>query len=363
MKYLLLALFLSSLSCNTVDIENEKEQILNQIDLVRQAHFEKNAHKFLQPNADTWIDIRNGQIQEVNKTDRIASTQQYLNNMEFIQLETLGEPVIEISNDASLATFSSRVLLRGKLSGEPIVWIVAWQNVLRKIDDEWKIVNSVNTEANAQVSAEVILNEVRKNLGAVSSVNSISALANCTGPEGNSFKTLIYSQQNEGRMEQLSKEHHSIFKHGTNSWSKNVVSGVVYDSLNTGLQVFTKSHELHWLSLFPENRYTRPTYHGIVIFKNEKAFKIRFTDDSGNPVNFYYNFENYLPLAFDIVIDDQGNSVTTYFENWEEKDGLKLFKNATFDQGGLLFKYEYTDINVNTLDENDFRNQEVVISQ
>jgi len=164
-------------------------------------------------------------------------------------------------------------------------------------------------------------------------------------------------------MEQISGDRHTIFKHGQESWGKNVVSETVYDSLNDNLKVFAKSHELHWLSLWPETRYSNPTFNGIVDFGNEKALKVSFEDDLNKPVNFYYDFESYLPLAFDIEIDNQGNTVTTYFENWKEKDSVKMFNNATFDQMGMQFKYSYSEINLNSLNPQDFDSKKAVLNQ
>ncbi len=362
MKYLIILSVIFLTSCNNVvDIEKEKSQIITLIDLVRQAHLEKNAQKFYQPNAEQWIDIRNGEISKTKKVDRISSTQNYLDNMEFLQLDALGNPIIEISNDATLATYSSKVLVKGELSGTSILWIVAWQNVLKKIDNEWKIISSVNTEATKEVSAKVVLSQVRSNLGNIESLNSISALADCVGPEGNNFTTLIYSKKDDGRMEQLSGERHSIFKHGEQSWGKNIISGNLHENLVPNFLVFAKSHELHWLSTYPEDRYANAHLEGIVDFKGQKVFKIGFTDDANNPVNFYYDFKSYLPLAFDIVIDDKGNTVTTYFENWNEQDGVKLFSNATFDQGGTLYKYQFSELKLNSLKEGDFESKEARI--
>ena len=364
MKKLLFISSLVILSCNsTIDIEKEKTLIKEQIERVHQAHLDKDAQTFYQPNADSWIDIRNGKISRVNKSDVISGTQEYLNNMEFAQLKTIGEPIIEVSNDASLATYSSSVLVKGRLNDEPILWVVAWQNTLKKIEGEWKIISAVNTEANNLVTTSTILDEIRNSLGEYEVITSISALADCTDPENNSFTTLIYSNKENGRMEQISGDRHTIFKHGQESWGKNVVSETVYDSLNDNLKVFAKSHELHWLSLWPETRYSNPTFNGIVDFGNEKALKVSFEDDLNKPVNFYYDFESYLPLAFDIEIDNQGNTVTTYFENWKEKDSVKMFNNATFDQMGMQFKYSYSEINLNSLNPQDFDSKKAVLNQ
>lgn len=363
MKYIVVIMIVVFTGCSkTIDLEQEKSKIQAQINLVREAHLEKDAQLFYQPNADQWLDIRNGEMNYVNKVDRIPLTQSYLDRMEFLQLTTLGKPIIEISDDATLASYSSSVIVKGILGDQPVIWVVAWHNVLKKIDGEWKIINSTNTEASNSVAAEVILNEMRSYLGDVPSVRTISALADCTNPEGKTFKTLIYSKEDQGRMEQLSGNRHTVFKHGVQSWGKNLNSENFYENLNPNLQVFAKSHELHWISMHPDQRYSKAQFNEIVDFKERKAIKIVFKDDAENPVNFYCDFETYQPIAFEIVIDEKGNTVTTYFENWKEEDGLKLFKEATFDESGSLFKYSFSEIKLNSLQDQDFESKEARIS-
>jgi len=181
---LLLSVMLTASSCkNSVDFEHERSLIEAEIDLITQAHFEKNATLFYQPYANSWIDIRNGSIKEVTKENQVEGTQSYLNSMEFQQMEFSKAPIIEISNDGTLATYSNTVIVKGLLQGEPLFWVVAWQNVLRKTEDKWQIISAVNTEATPSISAETILNEVRSSLGLNDPVTSVFALANCTDPE------------------------------------------------------------------------------------------------------------------------------------------------------------------------------------
>ncbi len=360
---LLLSVMLTASSCkNSVDFEHERSLIEAEIDLITQAHFEKNATLFYQPYANSWIDIRNGSIKEVTKENQVEGTQSYLNSMEFQQMEFSKAPIIEISNDGTLATYSNTVIVKGLLQGEPLFWVVAWQNVLRKTEDKWQIISAVNTEATPSISAETILNEVRSSLGLNDPVTSVFALANCTDPEGNAFKTLIMSTAANGRMEQQSGARHSILKHGSSSWGYNVNTQNLQDSLAIGMQIFAKSHELHWLSMYPETRYNNATYNGIIDFNGLKVFKISFTDDAQKPVNFYYAFDSYLPIAFDIEVDDMGNTVATYFENWDTLNGVSVFKNATFDQGGLLFKYHFSEIVLNSLKDHDLESKKAVIT-
>ena len=357
-----LLLIILFFSCNAIDIEEEKKHIEAQIDLITKAHYEKDAELFYKPYAQSWVDLRNGTIHSINKQDQIKSTQAYLEAMEFQQLEFLAEPVMELSDDATMATYANSILVKGLLDKNPTFWVVSWQNTLQKIDGEWKIISAANTEADEQLSASAILDQARNFIGDVDSVNTIYALADCKDPEENLFRTLIMSSKDNGRMEQKNGDRHTILKHGKTSWGYNVNSKTAYDSLNAGLQFFVKSHELHWLSMWPETRYKNPSFEGIIDFKEQKTFKIRFKDDMGRPVNFYYAFNNYAPLAFDIEIDDKGSIVTTYFEEWDKLDAISVFRKATFEEGSSLFKYDFVDLRINSLKDADFDNSNNLIN-
>ena len=114
--------------------------------------------------------------------------------------------------------------------------------------------------------------------------------------------------------------------------------------------------------MWPETRYKNPSFKGIISFKEQKAFKIRFEDDLGRPVNFYYAFNNYAPLAFDIEVDDKGSIVTTYFEEWDKLDAISVFRKATFEEGSSLFKYDFVDLRINSLKDADFDNSNNLIN-
>lgn len=359
-KVILLLLSLFILSCqSSIDFEAEKRNIQDQIDLVSKAHYTKDANLFYQPNAENWYDVRQGTITLVNKSDMIIATQSYLDNMEFQQMVKRDNPIIEISDDGTLASYIGSVTVKGILNESPIFWVVSWQSVLKKINGEWKIISTANTEADKQTSAVVLLNQIRKGLGPLNDSDnpSIYAYAECLGPE-RSFKTLILSRETDGKMEQIYDESHFIMKHGKDSsWTYNLNTKSLNDNMDSSTKMFIQGHELHWLSFWPEHRYSNPQLKDITKFKNQSAFNIEFNNELNRLVNFYYSFETYIPLGFELKINDEGDLVTVYFENWEKINDIAVFKKAIFEQGDEIFEYNFVDIKINQLTTQDFESK------
>jgi len=341
------------LSCqNAVDIEKEKELIQKQIDLIAKAHFDKDAAQFYAPYASSWYDAREGRIGKRNKDSVLAGTQEYLDRMEFLGLETTHEPIIEISEDGKMASFMGAVVLKGKYDSEPVFWVVSWQSVLKKINDEWKIISNANTQATAESTSKVVLEMAIKEIGQLKKESTIYALANCKSPDG-SFKTLLISDRSGARMEQQQEEYHAIFKYGpSSSWSYELPSGKLNEKLDGPTEMFVRGHELHWLSFRPEDRFSNSTFTGFEEYSGQTAFKIKFSDSLNRPVYFYYAFENYLPLGFSIVAGPDDNRINVYYSNWQALGNLKVFYNATFAEGSSLFEYAYSDLRIS--DDKDY---------
>ena len=355
--YMLPFLFISSCQ-QSIDLNVEKEQIQAQIDKVSEAHYKRDAHLFYQPNAEQWYDVRSGQITLKHKKDAIPGTQNYLDHMEFKDMIMRDEPIIEISEDATLASFSNSAVIRGILNKKPIFWVVAWQSTLKKIDGEWKIISTTNTEATNTINAQVILQNAKDFTNASDSIHNLYAMAECKAPDGRDFKTLVLSEPTASKMEQQSGKNHFIIKQGEqSSWSYDVNTLALTDSLSASTKAFVQGHELHWLSMHPESRFSQPTYAGISTFKDQDAFKITFRDLTNAPVNFYYAFENYQPLGFEIFPGQDQDKVVINFDNWDTINKIKVFKKATFTQGQEVFEYAFTDIQFNDLKATDFENK------
>lgn len=358
MRYLpFLVVSFLALSCQSpIDIEAEKEAIGSLIDLVDQAHYNKDADQFYAPNANIWYDIRQGLINSLKKEDVILSTQSYLDDMEFQELTRRDDPLIEISDDGTMASYIGSVTVKGLLKDSPMFWVVSWQSILRKVDGEWKIISTANTEADESTSAMVLLEAVRNGLGSLKDKNSVYANANCKAPEAD-FKTLVLSRKSDGRMEQIYGDSHLIMKHGVDStWAFELYSKSVLNWPGEATKEFIQGHEFHWLSIWPEDRFKNPVTKDFTQFKGQTAFQVEFRDDQNRPVNFYYAFDNYQPLGFDMQTGPTNELATVEFDNWEEIEESLVFKKALIQHNKEQFLYDFTEIKFDDLDDADFNN-------
>ncbi|HMB62477.1 MAG TPA: hypothetical protein VKN36_05345 [Eudoraea sp.] len=357
-KEILLLLSLFIWSCQkSVDFETEKKKIQAQIDLVDRAHESKDAIQFYQPNTESWYDVRQGTVTLVKKSDMINSTQSYLDKMVIQEMTKRDDPIIEISDDGTLASYIGSVTVKGILAGTPLYWVVSWQSVLKKINGEWKIISSANTEADKRTSAIVLLNQIRENLGSPTDNTSIYAYAQCKAPE-RSFQTLVLSSKTDGRLEQIYDKRHFILKHGIgSSWTYDLNTKSLKEDMDISVKESIYGHELHWLSFWPEHRYLDPVLLSITEFMNQTAFNIEFKDGMSRSINFYYSFDTYIPLGYESQLDDKGGKVSVHFEDWEKIEGISFFKRAILHHGDEIFEYDFVDIKMNQLDSQDFENK------
>ena len=353
----LLTLFFLAACRQSPDIGKEKENIQAQIDRITQAHYEQNAALFYAPYDKSWFDAREGRVQREFRDSVLLATQEYLDHMEFLDMQQTHEPIIEISDDGTMASYMGAVVLRGKLSSEPVFWVVSWQSVLKKRNGEWKIISNANTQATEAGTANMILELANKTTGQLKPESSVYALASCSGPGGD-FRTLIISQDSAARMEQQGTDYHIILKNGREtSWSLEVESGKLNEEMEMATKMFVTGHELHWLSFKPEKRFDAPVFKGFEMYNNRQAFKIEFTDALNRKVYYYYSFEDYLPLGFSIATDTADARVNVYFEDWRDSNGLKVFYGATFEDGDNIFKYIYEEIKISEANTYDLDNR------
>ena len=359
--YTLLTAAMFMVSCaENLDMEKEKAAIQAQMDKIEAAHFLKDAQQFFAANNTTFYDIRNGSFQEVNKEDRIPSTQAYLDGMEFIALEKTKNPVIELSDDGSMGSYIGAVFLKGRFHGAPVIWVVSWQSLLRKIDNEWKIISTANTEASESFVARTILDRVKGVMGNPSDSLTISAMAACQGPIGD-FKTLLFSKKSEGRMEQLTNDNHMIIKHADSLlWTKNLISGALSETNNGALRSFIYAHEFHWLSLRPQDRLLSPTFEGFSEFNNVEAIKIGFVDFQGQPWSFYYAFDDLMPLGFENPAGEN-LMIKVHFDSWKGSNGLKILDRLSIFENEKTWNYDYSEVKINVLENTDFDQKTALI--
>ncbi|MBQ4819259.1 nuclear transport factor 2 family protein [Aquimarina sp. MMG016] len=349
------------ISCQKpIELKVEKEKVKAQIQLVQEAHYNKNADQFYAPNGDSWYDIRGGQVSIKSKVDAIPGTQSYLNDMVFDELKETHPPVIEISDDGTMASYIGALIVKGKYNSKPVFWVVSWQSVLKKIDGEWKIISTANTEAPKE-DASVILDKAKETIGKLNQKSTIYAMANCTGPIG-SFKTLVVSDTENGRMEQRTNAKHIILKQGkSNSWTFDILNQKINNTPNELTKQFIIGHEFHWISLRPEDRFNTPVFKEFTEFKGETAFKIEFKDAMKRTVHFYYAFDDYTLLGIENPTDTEENKVRVLFEDWKTIKNIKVFNKVVIEEGDKIWQYDFTDIKINTTLSKDIESKEMFI--
>lgn len=353
------------LACQSVDYDKEKDAIQAQIDMIHKAHELKDADLFYKPNAASWIEVRQGTVAEVRKSEMLPGTQSYLDKMVFEEMIVRDEPIIDISKDGTLAGYIGAVIVKGRLDGSPVFRPVSFQSIFRKINGEWKIISTANTEADERTTASLLLMQSRKSLGNLddNEVLSVYADAECKGPLA-SFRTLVLSQETDGKLEQVYGDMHSILKHGSKaSWTYNVASGSLTETMTEEMKLSVVGHEMHWLSLWPEQRYSEARYVGISEFRGKTAFQIAMKNKLGRTIDFYYDFDTYFPLGFRSQLSDKiEDEVVVAYENWEKINHVSLFKKAVLTHGKEVFEYTFTDIRINQLKEQDFESTKPLLN-
>ena len=343
---LLLYLFIASLmSCaHQPNPEQEKEKILTLIASMREAHFESDAEKFMAPMLDSFVELRSGRYMKLFKNESMPGIQSYFDSMEFLELEDVQEPVVEISKDASLASYIGSIIVKGRMDDEPVFSKLSFQSILRKEGDQWKIIHNVNTFLPEARLGPVIMDRVKSRFADVSDSVVISAKANCSGPTDD-FVTLVMSTSGKGRMEQLSTDGHIILQHGdSGSWMKDAQSEEVRENLDSLLVGFIVGHEYHWLSYRPEDRFGNPVFKRITEFEEKPAFEIAFEDPLSREITFYYSFDDYKPLGFDYPSHREGEKIRSHLLDWTDLNGIPVFSKVRIDEGDNQWEYQFTDL-------------------
>lgn len=358
----LISLQLIAFSC-TPDKEVEAEKIRAIMASISEAHFQKSAEQFLEHYKDSFIDVRNGTYYTLHKSEELPAFQSYLSATDFLELEQAGEPIIHLSEDATLATYTGTIYFRAYMGERPFFSRLAWVATLNQVGDGWQIIQNINSELPEAELGPVILNRVISKMGSLSDSLIIKAEANCTGPSDD-FRTLLVSGPDHGRMEQQSSDGHLILQHGKDSqWIFDASSDKLENSLDEQTASFITGHEFHRLSLRPLDRLHQPVFRGYTDFDGRTAFIISFKNNLDSEVHLYYDFENYLPLGFDFPSPFGSDTIHTYFKEWTEINGIPMVSKVIIDEGDNQWTYDFTDLSFLATTEFNFEEKEALLSQ
>jgi hypothetical protein len=202
-------------------------------------------------------------------------------------------------------------------------------------------------------TVQQILAGARRALGAVERVQSLSAIAAVTGPRG-SFEAAAYSAR-DGRARLALGKQFLAGIGAKQSWVFDPTADTV-GRLDSVTRSVVRGHELHMLVLAPETRWQQPQVGENREWAGAPAVAVVFRDDLGGPATLYLRASDTLPLGLGLInqTGEGAREVDVTFGEWEEVDGVRLFRRAVFVHGPDRYVYSYTQLRLNAVPDSVF---------
>src|SRR3954469_10709256 len=112
----LILLFVAFAVCATAepsaDLEKEKAELLRLHKLDREAHFKTSVDLLLETAPEEFISVSRGKISRSSKADDRKMFTQYFRDAKYYEWDDMEEPIIRISNDATIAWMITRTRIR-----------------------------------------------------------------------------------------------------------------------------------------------------------------------------------------------------------------------------------------------------------
>jgi hypothetical protein len=115
-RIVLAAGFLSTpavaLAQSAPDLEREKAELLRLHRNDRDAHFRTNLDLLQDRSPDTMISVSRGQVHRVTKVEQRRFFREYFRGATYQAWDAIEEPIVRVSNDASMAWIITRLQVR-----------------------------------------------------------------------------------------------------------------------------------------------------------------------------------------------------------------------------------------------------------
>lgn len=116
--------------------------------LQRTAHFNRDARLLVSQMSDDFTEISKGRISHPQKEELTRRFQGYFDAVTCLEWDDIRDPVIRISEDASMAYMLVNKRVRLKTSeGKEELTIFAWTSTFRKINGNWQMTSIASTTA------------------------------------------------------------------------------------------------------------------------------------------------------------------------------------------------------------------------
>lgn len=124
--------------------------LLKENETARNAHMLGDAKMLTAGIADTMISVNRGQITKSSNKEVYERFKNYFKNIEYIKWEDLEDPVINISDDGTMAEILYKKIILVRSKNEKGEWekgavLFAWSANHKKINGVWKIISNTST--------------------------------------------------------------------------------------------------------------------------------------------------------------------------------------------------------------------------
>lgn len=127
-------------------LENDVNLLLASNERQRQAHMENNADLLVAEMANNVLTVQRGELKSYNQKELEARWRGYFARVKYEVWDDLEPPIINVSEDGSLASVAVRKMTVGSLDNQPIdTTYFAWVSNYRKIKGQWKIYQMAST--------------------------------------------------------------------------------------------------------------------------------------------------------------------------------------------------------------------------
>jgi hypothetical protein len=138
------------LSCTDApNLETAHRELLDLNDQMRTAHLEGDAATIIAVHDYPYTTVKNGRVTHPTPDDHAAQFKGYMDSMKLLAWDDLSEPIIHVSDDASLAVVTYRKHLKmvpkAQPESEPSEGIFVWQSTYKQTPNGWKQISDIVT--------------------------------------------------------------------------------------------------------------------------------------------------------------------------------------------------------------------------
>ncbi len=193
--------------------------------------------------------------------------------------------------------------------------------------------------------------------GELKKIQSITALAHCTGPRGK-YTTEVYSARKERLLFKQVSAGGEVFLacvNGDYAWLKEQKTGQVSQA-DKALAAGIRGHEFQMMAMVLPERYKNPKPEGEEDFGGMGCYKFKMIDELGNPCQVYFSKTSQL-WAGKVILDprsDKGETVRVVINAWKTVGKVKLPSKVTATDKSGDWVLDFHEIQLNGVGENIF---------